>query len=226
MMNENLLLTQKTIPTIVIALSDKLKGELIATFESKKLFKVISILTDGEKIFEILDSQKPDYLLIDSELPNGGGFGFLRRLDRIKPSTKVIIYSSSSNPDYLKVSLSSFAYGFIQQGCGIVEFMSCLKTIFKGERMIFSHMNNFSNANFSMPQRYYNEPTYDLSNLTKREMDIWELLEDGKSEKEIAENLFIDKGTVRKHKNNISGKLEIKGKKKLTIVAMNYKSFS
>lgn len=225
-MNNNLLLTPQTIPTIVIALSDKLKGELIATFESKKLFKVISILTDGEKIFEILDSQKPDYMLIDSDLPNGGGFGFLKRLDRIKPSTKVIIYSSSSNPDYLKVSLSSSAHGFIQQGCGIAEFISCLKTIFKGERMIFSHMNNFNNANFSIPQPYYNQPIYDLSNLTKREMDIWELLEDGKSEKEIAENLFIDKGTVRKHKNNISGKLEIKGKKKLTTVAMNYKSFN
>jgi DNA-binding NarL/FixJ family response regulator len=225
-MIENLLLTQQSVPTIIIALSDKLKAELVATLESKKLFKVIDILTNGEKIFEVLDSQKPDYLLIDNDLPNGGGFGFLRRLDRIKPTTKVIIYSNSSNPDYLKVFLSSSAYGFIQQGCGIADFTSCLKTVFKGERMIFSHMNNFYNANFSAGKSYCNDPTYDLSNLTKREMDIWELLQEGKSEKEIAENLFIDKGTVRKHKNNISGKLEIKGKKKLTTVAMSHKSFN
>ena len=76
-MNKNLTRTQQNLPTIIIAISDKLKAELIATLESKKLFKVINILTDGEKIFEILDSLKPDYLLIDNDLPNGGGFGFL-----------------------------------------------------------------------------------------------------------------------------------------------------
>jgi DNA-binding NarL/FixJ family response regulator len=225
-MNKPLPISKHIVPTIIIALSDKLKAELIATLESKKLFKVVNILTDGEKIFDILDSQKPDYLLIDNDLPNSGGFGFLRRLNRIKPITKVIIYSSSLNPDYLKVSVSSTAFGFIQQGCGISDFTLCLKAVFKGERMIFSHMNNFSNDHFSCKKKIVDKPTFDLSILTNREMDIWELLEDGKSEKEIAENLVIDKGTVRKHKNNISGKLEIKGKMKLTTVAMSCKSIN
>ena len=89
----------QSIPTLIIALSDKLTAELIASLESKKLFKVVRILTDGESLFETLESQNPDYLLIDTELPSGGGFGFLKKLDRIKPKTKVIVYSSISNPD-------------------------------------------------------------------------------------------------------------------------------
>jgi two-component system, NarL family, response regulator NreC len=204
------------VPTLVIALSDKLKAELIATLESKKLFKVINILTDGETLFEVLESQNPDYLLIDTEFPKGGGFGFLKKLNRIRPKTKVIIYSSNNNPDYLKVFLSSPALGFIQEGCGMKDFISSLQTIFEGKRLIFSQMGNFR-QNDNQDKR----PLYDLSPLTEREMDVWELLIRARTEKEIAEELCISTSTVRTHKNKISEKLNIKGKKKIATFALS-----
>ncbi|MES2520742.1 MAG: response regulator transcription factor [Bacteroidota bacterium] len=205
----------KTVPTLIIALSDKLKAELMASLEDRKLFKVINILIDGEQIFEILEIQKPDFLLIDTELPNAGGYGFLKKLSRIRPQTKVIIYSKLTTPDYLKVFLSSPASGFIQQGCGIDEFVTSLQSIFSGNRLIFSQINE--------PQNKYTgikKSVYDLSTLTEREMDVWELLMEAKTEKEIAEILFIGTSTVRTHKNKIAEKLDIKGKKKLSTVAL------
>lgn len=225
-MNNSLQSKQKGIPTIIIALSDKLKAELIATLESEHLFTVVNILTDGENIFEVLTMEKPDYLLIDNELPNSEGFGFLKKLARLKPKTKVIIYSKSTNPDYLKVSITSSISGFIQQGCGISEFTSCLKTIFDGEKVLYYRQSKYPDYQHNYPTRKKQEMAYDLSILTKREMDIWELLQEGKKEKEIAELLFIDKTTVRKHKNNISGKLELKGKIKLTTVALRFNLYS
>jgi DNA-binding NarL/FixJ family response regulator len=219
-MKRILLPTQESIPTLMIALSDKLTAELVASLESKKLFKVVNILTDGENLFETLDSQNPDYLLIDTELPNGGGFGFLKKLDRIKPKTKVIIYSSNSNPDYLKVFLSSSASGFIQKGCGLKDFVSSLKTVFEGKRLVFSQMSNFS-----QPVEVNKKIMYDFSLLTEREMDVWELLMIAKTEKQIAEELCISTSTVRTHKNKISEKFEIKGKMKITQVAISRVSF-
>jgi DNA-binding NarL/FixJ family response regulator len=221
-MKTNFLPTQRIIPTLLIALSDKLKAELIASLESKKLFKVVNIMTDGERLFENLETQKPDYLLIDTELPNGGGLGFLKKLDRIRPSTKVIVYSSSVNPDFLKVFLSSPALGFIQQGCGISEFTSCIKKVFEGKRMVFSQISDFvSNTSLALDENPDNDQ-YDLTKLTEREMDIWELLKEGKSEKEMAEILFLSTSTIRTHKNKISDKLNLKGKKKLSKVALSH----
>ena len=215
-MKRIILPVNQSIPTLIIAISDKLTAELIASLESKKLFKVVNILTDGESLFETLESQNPDYLLIDTELPNGGGFGFLKKLERIKPKTKVIVYSSIPNPDYLKVFLSSPALGFIQQGCGLKDFVASLKSVFEGKRIVFSQTSNFN-----QPDERYKKIMYDLSSLTEREMDVWELLLLAKSEKEIAEELCISTSTVRTHKNKISEKLEIKGKKKIATVALS-----
>jgi DNA-binding NarL/FixJ family response regulator len=220
-MKKLLLPTQQSVPTLMIALTDKLTAELIASLESKKLFKVINILTDGESLFETLASEKPDYLLIDSDLPNGGGFGFLKKLDRLRPSTKVIVYSNNGNPDYLKVFLSSPAFGFIQQGCGLKDFVSSLKSVFQGKRLVFSQMTNFN-----QPDENYKKSFYDLTLLTEREMDVWDLLLKSRSEKEIAEELCISTSTVRSHKNKISDKFEIKGKLKITKVATSGTGFS
>ncbi len=221
-MKRIILPTQNSVPTLIIALSDKLTAELIASLESRKLFKVVNILTQGETLFETLESQNPDYLLIDTEFPNNKGFGFLKKLERIKPKTKVIIYSSSDNPDYLKYFLSSPAIGFIQQGCGLKDFMSSLKTVFEGKRMVFSQFSNFNNQ----PTDNYQKSMFDLSLLTEREMDVWELLICSKTEKEISAELCISTSTVRTHKNKISEKLDIKGKQKITQVAIAQTNFS
>jgi DNA-binding NarL/FixJ family response regulator len=208
--------TLQSIPTLIIAISDKLKAELIASLESKKLFKVVNILTDGESLFETLEFQNPDYLLIDTELPNGGGFGFLKKLGRIKPNTKVIVYSNSANPDYLKVFLSSPAFGFIQHGCGLKDFVSSLKSVFEGKRLVFSQMSNFR-----QPNEDFKKSVYDLSVLTEREKDVWDLLLEAKMEKQIAEELFISMNTVKSHKNNITRKLGIPKGKRISTFAIH-----
>ncbi len=220
-MNPVILPKLPSVPTLMIALADKLTAELIVTLESKKLFKVVNILTDGESLFETMEVQNPDYLLIDSELPKGGGFGFLKKLDRIKPKTKVIVYSGNANPDYLKVFLSSPALGFIQKGCGLKEFFSSLKSVFEGKRLVFSQTNNFN-----QPSETQTKTLYDFSLLTEREMDVWELLTISKSEKEIAEELCVSVSTVRTHKNNISEKFAIKGSLRITDLASSRTTFS
>jgi DNA-binding NarL/FixJ family response regulator len=208
-------ISQKTNPTIMIAMTDTLKAELIASMESKKIFKVVSIINDGSSLFEKLETHKPEYLLIDNELPNNAHFGFLKKLSRLNIDTKVILYSNSSNPSYLKAFLSSPAIGFIQQGCTVSEFTSNLKNIFEGKRMIFSRMSDFRQEQKNIHEISNKKFNYDLSVLTQRELDIWELIMESKMEKEIAEALFISPLTVKTHKSNISKKLGLKNKVRL-----------
>lgn len=211
---------QQAMPTLMIALSDKLKAELIATLESKMSFQLAYIVNDGQNLFELLEIHRPDYLLIDNDLPNSGGFGFLKKLNRLNLNTKVIIYSSSSKSEYLKAFLSSPAIGFIQKDCGIDDFISCFNKIFKGNRIIFSGMENFINENEVKERTSSRMNALYLARLTDREIQVWELLMKAKTEKEIAEFLSISVSTVRTHKNKISEKMNIKGKKRLSSFAL------
>jgi len=212
--------TQEAVPTLMIALSDKLKAELIATLESRISFQSAYIVNDGINLFELLNTHKPDYLLIDNELPNSGGFGFLKKLNRLNPSTKVIIYGNTSKPEYLRAFLSSPAVGFIQKSCGIDDFISCLKKIFRGNRIIFSDMCDFQQNSNLEKEKTLKKKSFNLTRLSDREMEVWDLLVQARTEKEIAELLSISTSTVRTHKNKISEKMNIKRKKRLTSFAL------
>jgi two-component system, NarL family, nitrate/nitrite response regulator NarL len=207
---------KKTIPTLLIAITDKLKAEFIASLESKNIFKSAGIINDGQNLFEILESQKPDFLLIDTELPNNAKYGFLKKLGVVKPETKVIIYSTETNPDYLRIFLSSPASGYIQQGCGIAEFINTLSKVFSGEKTVFYYESDIKKETYLQNKAVLRKAIYDLSLLTERQKDIWELLMESKSEKEIAEILFISKNTVKTHKSDISKKLGIKNEIRLS----------
>lgn len=207
-------------PTLMIALSDKLKAELIATLESKIPFQLVQILTDGDKLFDFLEIHQTDYLLIDNELPNTGAFGFLKKLSRLKAKTKVIVYGSSSNDYYLKAFLSSPAIGFIEKSCGIEDFISCLQKIFNGKRIIFTDVQDIQNDRATKEMLLKDSIYSDMSKLSDREMQVWELLVKAKTEKESAETLAISTSTVRTHKNKISEKMNIKGKQRLSSFAI------
>ena len=206
----------KITPTLMIASSNLLMAELIKTINNEIPFEVICIITEGTELFEKIFEVHPDYLLIDSELENCNGLGFFKKLERIKINAKVIVYSFSKNPAYIKCFLSSKANAYIQNGCSLSEFKGCLKNISEGKRVIFSNINQ----NEEILHRYATQalPHFNFNLLTEREKVIWKLLAQEMTEREIADQLIISINTVKTHKNNISEKIGIKNKRRLTRV--------
>jgi len=203
---------------LMIAFSNNLLAELLAkALESKIPYNILCIKEQEGELFNILDTHKPAYLLIESNYKNNEGFGFLKKLSRIKPNVKVIIYANTLNYDYLKVFLSSPAIGLIHNGCSLDKFVYFLNEIIRGKRVIYS---NIESPAIESPSSFMidDENKIDLSLLTEREMDVWELLEDAKKEKQIAEILHISANTVKTHKSNISKKLGIKREKRLSTI--------
>ena len=217
-MKKSILHEKNCVPTLMIALADQLKAELISTLNSKVSFKTTTIITDGTSLFETLEKEQPDFLLVATDLPHFGSFGFLKKLKRIPIKTKVILYVSSPDSNLLKMFLSSPAAGFIQKGCGIAEFLSYMKDILNGQKMAFSKISDFYEPN-SKEFEKVRHPKYDLSMLTEREIDIWSSLSDGKTVKQIAEALFISENTVKSHKTNITNKIGLEKKTRLSIIA-------
>lgn len=207
----------KNAPSVLIALPDKLKAELISNLKISIPFQVVNIFTEGTGVMDYLRKFKPQYLLLDIKLENCDYLDLIKKFKKENISTKIIFYLSTPNIDSLKIFSYPFAVGFIHRGCGINDLKKCLTAVFEGRKYFSSELNDFINQpeNKDNPKDIYN-----IELLTSREKAVLKLLMIGKSEKEIAESLFISNTTVRTHKNHIREKFGIKGKQKLSVVSI------
>lgn len=208
-------------PTLMIASNNLLMAELIQKVTNEVNLKVTSIVTDGSKLLEKVLVNSPNYLLIDTDLNDYEGTEIFKKIDKFPILTKVIIYSFSPEASYLKCFLSSSAIAYIQNGCSLSDFQSCIKNILNGKRVIFSNIESDAKKERSGINKVTKNDTfqYDFSLLTEREKSIWNLITQEMTEREIADELIISINTVRTHKSNISKKIGIKNKKRLTRVA-------
>lgn len=213
-------------PSLMIALEDKLTAEFIASFkyESNVFFEVSHFSSKGKILLSDLLNYKPDFLLTDPIT-----FASVENIlsDFLKSNnlaTRVILYARNNlvirnfaDKSLLKIT------SVIYHGVSKNEFILYLQLIFMRKEV--TCQNNSINQlckNIS-GDMFRNDEEINL--LTDREIDIWTLLLEAKSEFEIANKLHISVFTVRKHKSNISLKLGIKNKRRLTSFAHDYIRF-
>jgi two-component system, NarL family, invasion response regulator UvrY len=216
-MNSFIVPATQAVPTLLIAFKDTFKAQLIKYLADEIPFKY-QIVTESEMdIFDFIEQNSPDYLLIEDNFLNVGAIGFLKKLNYKKPSAKAIIHAEKMNADYLKIFLSSPAVGFIKKDCTLEEFTNCLKNIFQGQRIIFYDMKDLQKSNSALK---HNLNQLDPSEFTDRQMEIWRLMKEAKTGNQIAQELNITIDTVKTHKNDMSKKLNLSSGTRLSILAI------
>jgi len=216
-MNPISLPTSQPIPTLMIAFKDTFKAELITHLDRKVPF-TYQIFSDIQvDIFDVLETSTSDFLLIEDNFLKNGSLGFLRKLTRVNPHTKVIVFADVIEYEYLTVFQSSPAVGFIQKDCTVDIFVNCLKNIFQNKRIIYSGMSDLQRTNHSLNIK---PNIVDPSNFTDREMEVWRLLKNGKSQVSMSNELNIEISSIKTHINNMSKKLQLPKGTRLSILAM------
>lgn len=203
--------------TIVLALSNNILQAHFRNLCNKLDVIILYSLNNGENLFEIVDTYKPEFILVDSELSNCSRSDFLKLWSTRNYKSKAIIYSQTEDMSYFESFLTSNTFAYIHQDCSELELTSFLKSVFDGKRIIFSRVPS-ERSNYKRTSLNY--PTC----LTLREREVWKLIEKNCTEKEIASSLMISFYTVKAHKNNISKKLGIKNKERLSKFINSYQS--
>lgn len=207
-------------PTLIIAFEDRLTAELISTFQTENLFSVLHLSENWGNVLNDLISYQPDFLLIDSFTFLNVGRDFADVIKEHKLLTRVIVYAK--DPLFIKIRLGNSLSPFISiihHGVTKDEFVMYLQLIFLGRVIRSSYSENEFQYNIG---NNVNIIELNTSLLSEREVEVWILLLDGKSEYEIAGALYISVFTVRKHKSNIALKLGIKNKRRLTSFVLDY----
>ncbi|MDH7914148.1 response regulator transcription factor [Winogradskyella sp. SYSU M77433] len=186
--------------TIIIADDHPLLLNGTKEFLEKKWFKVIDTATDGNTAYNKIINHKPDIAILDFDMPKLNGLEVAQEIQRNQIQTKVIILTLHKQESLLN-EVGKTIHGYITKDSALEELEQCLEIIKKGHTYIGKKLK--SSIHFD------SRTNTSIDQLTATEIKILKYLEKNLNSTQIAEELFISKRTVEKHRSNIIKKLEI-----------------
>lgn len=170
-------------------------------------FEVVAETSSGEDAIELAKSKKPDIVLMDVNMTPVNGFDATKQIRKFSPGSKVIGVSMHSMPAYAKRMLQLGAMGYVTKNSPKDEMITAILEVHDGRKYICDEVKNI------LAQQELDEGTpasMDMNNLSRRELDIIQLIKEGLSSKEIALQLDISLKTVEVHRYNILKKLNLR----------------
>lgn len=176
-----------------------------------KDFVITMTAFNGEELLIKIQKQKIDLVLMDIQMPGMDGIAATTFLKRQRPEIKVLILTTFDDDENIFRAIMAGADGYLLKEENAESLkQSIIETLSGGAPMsagIASRVLNLLRN--PLPPKSY-ETSY--HGLTKREIELLTQLKNGLSYEEIAANLFISYGTVRKHIENIYRKLQVNNK--------------
>jgi DNA-binding NarL/FixJ family response regulator len=176
-------------------------------------FRVVGEANDGLELLELMKKNRPHLVILDISMPNLRGLEAAREIKGLYPQVKVLLLTMHKKKDFLQQGLEAGVDGFLVKEDADTALLQAVQAIRRGEKF-YSPLLSDKLADLAS-QRGKTDP------LTKREKEVAKLLAEGKSSKEIAELLYISIYTVRRHRDNIMKKLDLKGLADLVRYAMD-----
>lgn len=175
--------------------------------ESKELL-VIGEARDGLELLNLLKNTDTDMVILDISMPRLRGLEATREIKTIYPEVKVLILSMHKSKEYLLQALSARADGYLLKEDTDEELFSAIETI-RQEKIYLSPQLS-EEVKHNLLDFVLRKGKFDQETLSIREKEVLTLLAEGKSNKEIADLLFISSRTVGHHRASINKKLNIK----------------
>jgi len=168
-------------------------------------YELAGSFENAESAIELLPNLNSDVVLMDINLPGEGGISCVSKLKALCPDLLVLMCTSYEDDDKIFQSLEAGATGYILKTEGPVKIISAIDELFEGGSPMSCSIARKVVASFSKMESQNKV----IESLTLREKEILNLLAKGQMNKEVAFQLEISHGTVRKHIQNIYEKLHV-----------------
>ena len=192
---------------------------LISLFESTPDFNVVG---DADSVFEGVEkarSLKPDIILMDFSLPDGTGLDATQIILSEMPQCKIVFLTVYEADEKLFAAIRAGAKGYLPKNVARSDLISSLRALDRDEIAISRKMASQIVEAFSHSSLQTTSHEELLSRLTPREMDVLGELQNGVTNQEISDQLFISENTVKHHIRNILKKLEVENRREAGLIA-------
>lgn len=212
---------QKTPPparVLIVDDHDLARAGLRAVLAAETSVKVVGEATDGREAVRLARGMHPDLILMDVRMPDMDGLSATRAIKEELPSTSVIMITMYEDPDYLLEALKAGAAGYLLKDASQHDIVTAVRQVLRGDSPISSKLASQLLRRLAKeqagPQGQLLEP------LTPREREVLHHVAEGKTNREIARELFVSPGTVKIHVEHIIRKLGVSDRTQAAVRAI------
>ncbi len=166
---------------------------------------------------QLADENELDVIVMDIRLSDGSGIDACREIVKAHPQVKVIMLTSYAEDDLLFNAISAGAVGYVLKQVGNDDLLRAIEAIARGDALLDPSVTGQVLAKLRNATR-----SEAFANLTDQELRVLALIAQGKTNKEIAANLYLGEGTVRNYVSNILDKLGLSNRAEATAYAVRH----
>ena len=176
--------------------------------ESQSDMTVVGEAANGKSAMSGVAEQDPDVALLDIGMPGLNGLEATQRIKAAQPQVAVLLLTVHDDADYLFTALRAGASGYILKEAEEVELLQAIRAVAKGEVYLYPSVAKKLVQGYLSQAASGSQPeAAACAGLTERQREILTLIAQGKSNREIAEQLVVSPYTVQTHRANLMHKL-------------------
>ena len=194
---------------------------IIHLLRNSEQFEVAGWVASGEEAINEIETLKPDVILMDIILKKMTGLEACKWIKERHPEIQIVLLSMEVRKDYLSAGIRCGISGYLHKDIDKETLFEAIETAHRGGQYFTQALTKLVFEDFYNHEKSKDATSIRLPNeLTKREQEILALVAEGKSNRVIADMLFISVKTVDTHKANILDKLDLKNSAELTKYAI------
>ena len=207
-------------PAVRLMLADdhRMLREGLRRSMTEQGFSVVGEAADGAQAVELAHRLRPDVVLMDVTMPELDGVGATREIRSALPDVRVVMLTMHADEDVLASAIRAGASGYLVKDCSTREIAEAVRMAASGETIISPNLA----ASMLDEVRKLDAPaqTDDQRVVTRREEEVLQLIANGCSTPEVAEQLYISHKTVKNHLASIYQKLDARDRTQAVLQAV------
>jgi DNA-binding NarL/FixJ family response regulator len=183
--------------------------------------EVVGEAEDGEKAVAVAERLRPDVVLMDVQMPRMDGIEATRRLMSMPARgapTRILILTTFERDEYIFEALRAGASGFLLKNAPPEELLQAVRVVARGEALLAPSVTRRIIEDY-VQRATTRAPDREVERLTERELEVLVLLARGKSNAELAAELFVGEGTIKTHVSSVLTKLGLRDRVQAVVYA-------
>ncbi len=193
---------------------------LRSLLEKHKDFEVVAEAGTPKEAIEKTRAHKPDVVVMDIRLKGGSGIEACQEIIDENPDTKVIMLTSYAEDEMLFSAIRAGAAGYVLKQIGGEDLIRAIEAIGRGEALLDPAVTQRVFQEVRKAAR--EEEASAFAELTEQEMHVLQLVSEGRTNRQIAEMLYLGEGTVRNYVSSILSKLNVRNRAEAAAYAVEH----